>query len=115
MCFDSACMSKHVSSTENALYNFLPEEYVRIPYFMEIQGCRVKTNTNVLEILNLDDEKSHIVRNYLVSYQLQFINLCPLVLRVCLRVYLPQRMYCTVFPGEYLFEYHILRKYSVAE
>ena len=62
MCFGVACMSKNVSSTENALYNFLSEEYVRIPHFKKIQGCRVKIATNVLEILNREHKKSLIER-----------------------------------------------------
>ena len=57
MCFGVACMSKCVSSTENALYSFLTEEYVQKPHFKEIQCCRVKTTRNVLEILNLDKKK----------------------------------------------------------
>ena len=66
MFFGGACMTKCVSFPENALYNFLSEEYVCIPPFKEIQGCRVKTTMNVLEILNLDEKKSLILRNYLV-------------------------------------------------
>ena len=58
MCFGVVSMSKCLSFTENALYTILLEEYVRIPHFKGIQGCRVKTRTNVLEILNLDEKKS---------------------------------------------------------
>ena len=84
MCFSLAYVSELVSSTENALYNFLLEEYVRIPHFKEIQCCRVKTTTNVLEILNVDEKKSLILRNYLVFPKQQVVNLCAVVLHVCL-------------------------------
>ena len=33
--FAVVCISKHVSSTENALYNFLSEEYVRILHLLK--------------------------------------------------------------------------------
>ena len=86
MCFSFGCVSELVSSTENALYNFLLEEYVRIPHFKEIQSFRVKTTTNVLEILNVDEKKSLILRNYLVFPKQQVVNLCAVVLHVCLCV-----------------------------
>ena len=79
MCFAVACMSKRVSSTENALHNFLSEKYVRIPHFKEIQGCRVKTTTNVLEILNRDHKKSLIERFYPVFPKQHVVTLCALV------------------------------------
>ena len=90
MCFGVACMSKRVSSSENALYNFLSEEYVRIPLFKEIQCCRAKTTTNVLDILNLDEKKSLIVRNYLVFPKQQDVTLCALGFCVFLSLYHPQ-------------------------
>ena len=108
-------MSKHVSSTENALFNFLLEEYVCIPHFKEIQGCRVKTTMDVLEILNLIEKKSLILTNSLFCPKETVVTLCPLVLRVCLSLYLPQRMHCTIFCLKNMCEYHILQKYSVAE
>ena len=80
MCFGVACMSKHVSSTENALYNFLSELYVRITLFKEIRCCRVKTTTNVLEILNREDKNSCIVPNYLVFPNRRGVTVCALVL-----------------------------------
>ena len=80
MCFGVA--SKCVSSTENALYSFLSEEYERIPHFKEIQCCRVKTTMNVLEILNLDEKKSLILRNYLVFPKQHVVTLFALVLCV---------------------------------
>ena len=80
MCFGVACMSKSVSSTEKALYNFLLEEYVRIPHFKEIQCCIVKTTMNVLEILNLDEKKSLILRNYHVYPNKKVVTQCALVL-----------------------------------
>ena len=95
-------MCKCVSSTENALYSFFLEEYVRIPHLKEIQGCRVKTATNVLKILNLDEKKSLILRNYLVCPKQHVVTLCALVLRVCLSMYLPQRKYCTVVSELYV-------------
>ena len=115
MGFGAACMSKRVSSIENALYNFLSEEYVRIPHFKEIQCCRIKTTTNVLEILNLDEKKSLILLNYLVFPKKHIVLLCAFMLRICLSVYLPQRMHCTVFSRKCMCEYHILRKHSIAE
>ena len=107
MCFAVACMSKRVSSTENAVYIFLSEEYVRIPNFKEKQCCRVKTNRNVLDILNLDEKKSRIVRNYLVFPTQHVVTLCALGLRVFLSVYLPQRMHCTILSEEYVRIPHI--------
>ena len=115
MCFGVVCMSKRVSSTQYALYNFLSEEYVGIPHFKEIQVCRVKTTTNVLELLNLDEKISLILRNYLVFPKQHVLTLHDLVLHVCLIMYLPQRKHSTVFSLKYMCEYHILRKYSVAE
>ena len=115
MCFAVTCMSKPVSATEIALYNFLSEEYVRIPHFKKIQHCTVKTTTNVLEILNLDGMKSLILQNYLVFPKQHIVILCALVFPVCLSVYLTQRKHSTVFFQNYMSEYHILRKYSVAE
>ena len=50
-------MSKFVASKENAQESFLSKEYVRIPHYKEIQCCRVKTNTYVLEILKLYEKK----------------------------------------------------------
>ena len=94
MCFDVACMSKCVSSTENALYSFPLEEYVQITHCKEIQGCRVKSPMNVLEILNREDKNSCIVPNNLVFPKQHIVTLCALVLRVCLSMYLPQE--CTV-------------------
>ena len=44
-------MSKHRSSKENAQESFHSKEYVRIPRYKEIQCCRVKTITYVLETL----------------------------------------------------------------
>ena len=88
MCFGVACMSKRVSSTENSLYSFLSELYVQILHFKEIQGCRIKITTNVLEILNRD-EKSRIVRNYFVFPKQHIVTLCALVLNVYLSIYLP--------------------------
>ena len=108
-------MSKSVSSTEYALFSFLFEEYVGIPKFKEMQGCRVKVIMNVLRILNLDEKKSLILRNYHVFPKQNIVTLCTLVVRVCLSVYLPQRMHCTVFSQKNMCEYHILRKYNVAE
>ena len=49
--FGVACMSKCVSSKEKAQESFLSKEYVRIPLHKEIQFCRVKTYTYVLETL----------------------------------------------------------------
>ena len=89
MCFGVACMSKRVSSTENALYSFLSELYVRILHFKEIQGCRIKFTRNVLEILNRDEKKFRIVRNYFVFPKLHIVTLCALVLNVYLSIYLP--------------------------
>ena len=79
MCFGGACMSKRVSSTQNGLYNFLSEEYVRIPHFKEMQCWRVKTTRNILETLNPDEKKSHIVQNYLVFPKQHVVTLCALV------------------------------------
>ena len=90
-------MSKPVSSTEIAVYNFLSEEYVRIPHFKEIKGCRIETTKNVLEILNLVEKKSLILTNYLVFPKQHVVPLCALVLHVCLSMYLPQSMHYTVF------------------
>ena len=115
MCFGVACMSKHESSTEYALYNFLLEEYVCIPHLKEIQCDRVKTTTNILVILNLDKKKSLILRNHLVFPKQHVVTLCALVLLVCLSGCLPQRMNCTVFSQKKMCEYIILRKYRVAE
>ena len=108
-------MTKRVSSTEYALYNFLSEEYFRIPHFKEIHHCRVKKTTNVLELLNLDEKISRIVQNYLVFRNQHVVPLCALLLRVCLSVNLPQRLYCTVFSWKNMCEYHIVRIYRVAE
>ena len=49
--FGVACMSKFVASKEKAQESFLSKEYVRIPLHKEIQFCRVKTYTYVLETL----------------------------------------------------------------
>ena len=46
-------MTKRVASKENAQDSFLSKKYVRIPRFKEIQCCRVKKNTYVLEILKI--------------------------------------------------------------
>ena len=73
------------------------------------------TTTNVLEILNVDEKKSLILRNYLLFPKEHVVTLCALVLHVFLSVYLPKRMHCTVFSRNYMREYHCLRKYSVAE
>ena len=115
MCFAVTYMSKPVSATKIALYNFLSEEYVQIPHFKDIQGCRVKTTMNVLEIHNLDETKSLILQNYHVFPNQKGVTLCALVLGVCLSVYLPQRMHCKIFSPKNMCEYHILWKYSVAE
>ena len=50
-------MSKHVASKENAQESFLSKEYVGIPRYKEIECCRVKTNTYILEILKLYEKK----------------------------------------------------------
>ena len=50
-------MSKRVASKEDAQESFLSKEYVRIPLHKEIQFCRVKTNTYILEILKLYKKK----------------------------------------------------------
>ena len=50
-------MSKLVASKENAQESFLSQEYVRIPRYKEIQFCRLKTNTYILEILKLYEKK----------------------------------------------------------
>ena len=50
-------MSKRVASKENAQESFLSKEYVRIPHYKEVQCCTVKTNTYVLEILKLYENK----------------------------------------------------------
>ena len=97
MCICVACMSKHVSSTVYAMYYFLLDECVCIPQFKEIQGFKVKTTMNVLKLLNLDEEKALILWNYHVFPKQNIVNLCALVLGVCLNMYLPQRMHCTVF------------------
>ena len=107
MCFGVACMSKLVSSKEKKLNSFLSNVYVQIPHFKEKQGCKIKSNMNVLEILNLDEKKSHIVQNYLLFPKQQAVTLCAFVLRVSLSMYLPQRMHCRVFSWEYMCEYHI--------
>ena len=109
MCFGGACMSKPVSSTENGLYNFLAEEYVRIPHFKEIECCRVKATTNVLEIHNPNRKKSLIVQNYLVCPKQHVVTLCALVLGVFLSVYLSQRLHCTIFCLKNMCKYHIYR------
>ena len=83
--------------------------------FKEIQCCIVKTTTNVLEILNLDGKNSHILKNYLVFPKQHIVTLYAFVLLVCLSLYLPQRMHCTIFSWKNMCEYHILRKYTVAE
>ena len=70
---------------------------------------------NVLKILNLDENKSLILRNYLVFPKQDVVTLCVLVLSVCLSVYHSQRMHCRVFSRKYMCEYHMLWKYSVAE
>ena len=98
-----------------ALYSFISKVYGRIRYFKEIQCCRVKTNVNELEILNLDEKNSFIVRNYLVFPKQQVLTLCALILLVCLSLYFPQWMHCTIFSQKNMCEYHILRKYRVAE
>ena len=115
MCFGVAFMSKRVSSTENALHIFLLELYVRIPHFKEIECCRVKTTMNVLEILNMDEKKSLILQNYLVFLKQHVVTLCASVVRVCLSVYPPQRVHCTIFSLKNMCEYNLLRKYNVAE
>ena len=51
------CMSKRVASKENTQESFLLKEYVRISRYEEIQCCRVKTNTYILEILKLYEKK----------------------------------------------------------
>ena len=50
-------MYKIVASKENTQERFLSKEYVRIPRYEEIQCCRVKTNTYILEILKLYEKK----------------------------------------------------------
>ena len=50
-------MTKHVASKGNEEESFLSKEYVRIPRYKEIQCCRVKTNTYVLEILKIYEKK----------------------------------------------------------
>ena len=79
-------MSKRVTSKENAQDSFLSKEYVRIPRYKEIQCCRVKTNTYVLEILKLYEKKLRIVQNYLVFPKQHVVTRNDLVLRVCLNV-----------------------------
>ena len=115
MCFGVEWKSMLISCIKCAPYILLSEEYVWIPHFKEIQGCRVKTTTNVLETLNRDHKKLPNVQNYLVFPKQHVVTLCALVLHEYLSGYLPNRMHCTVFSREYLCEYHILRKYCVAE
>ena len=98
-----------------ALYSFISKVYGRIRYFKEIQCGRVQTTTSVLEILNLDEKNSPIMRNYLVFPKQHGVNLFALVLLVCLSLYFPQRMHCTIFSRRNMCENHILRKYRVAE
>ena len=107
------CLGMYLSHRKHC--TVFSEVYVWIPHFKEIQCCRIKTTTNVLETLNSDKEKSRIVRNYLVFPKGHVLSLWALVLPVCLSMYLPQSMHCTIFSRKNLCEYHILRKYMVAE
>ena len=50
-------MSKQAASKENTQESFLSKEYERIPPYKEIQCCRVKTNTYILEILKIYKKK----------------------------------------------------------
>ena len=115
MCCGVAFMAKCIYSKANVLYSFLSGVYVWIPFYKEIQCCSIKTTTNLLEILNVNEKTLSIVWNYLVSPKQHVITLCALVVHVCLSMYLPQRMHCTIFSLKNMCEYHILRKYSVAE
>ena len=79
-------MSKRAASKENAQENFLSKEYIRIPRYKEIQFCRVKTNTYILEMLKLYEKKLRIVQNYLVFPKQHVVTRKDLVMRVCLSV-----------------------------